>query len=544
MRDLAFGSIALLRREHAPSSIRAARAPTAVVRAALSSFVLLIAPTLHAQADDDDILAPAEPEAPAATGPVAKKVGLVTLVAVGDASKPLAEQVTARLQKELTDSKLAVGPLSLAPQGGAPVVDAGAEAAKKAKASADKELVKAQKLLAQMQLGRAEPAFQKAVAEYVAAAAVLENASPLIDARLGLAEVYARQGMEDEANESLTIAAVLNPEMVLDAAKYPPQFIRSFQKLRDRALAGERGALYFDETARGATIAIGSKAVGTAPLRVNDLPVGQHLIRLELTGVGVYSALVDVEAGLESTVSGGFFAAGGTSVEDLLAANQLDADAVRVVAAATKAAGLDVGVVGVVGKKRSTVPVALVAVLPNGSAQRLPQLDFDGDLLNLAIETLKAHDAILAMTSSSTVAPFDAGVLLEGMKVGVVEVAAVTMRYDVVAGAATDTRTERKQRVAGAEPDDSEGRQILAGGTGGRKRTLKKDEDRLSTRAPRSELTTTDESDSVLTNPWLWIGVGSGTAVVLGAVASGAAIAIWYFILPPTSAEVSVVLPE
>jgi hypothetical protein len=93
-------------------------------------------------------------------------------------------------------------------------------------------------------------------------------------------------------------------------------------------------------------------------------------------------------------------------------------------------------------------------------------------------------------------------------------------------------------------PTTARGRQILAGGTGGRKRTLKKDEDRLSAREPRTELTTTEESDSLLTNPWLWVGVGSGTAVIVGAVATGAAIAIWYFILPPTSAEVSVVLPE
>jgi hypothetical protein len=99
--------------------------------------------------------------------------------------------------------------------------------------------------------------------------------------------------------------------------------------------------------------------------------------------------------------------------EDLLAANQLDADAVRAVAEATKAAGLDVGLVGVVGKKRSTVPVALVAVLPNGTAQRLPQLDFDGDLLNLAIETLKAKDGILALLAASSVPAFEAGVLLE-----------------------------------------------------------------------------------------------------------------------------------
>jgi hypothetical protein len=313
MRDLASRSAAVARRERALPMTRRGTRAAAVVSACVSVAALLASPAIRAQSDDDDILAPAEPEAPKADAPVAKKVGLVTLVAVGDATKPIAEQVTERLKKELTDSKLAVGSLSLAPQGGGPVVDAGAEGAKKAKATADKELVKAKKLLGQMQLGRAEPAFQKAVSEYVAAASVLEDASPLIEARLGLAEVFARQGMEDEANESLSVAAVLNPELVLDTAKYPPQFIRSFQKLRDRVLAGEKGSLYFDETARGATISVGAKALGTAPLRVNDIPAGQHLVRLELTGVGVYSALVDVTPGTEATVSGGFFAAGGTS---------------------------------------------------------------------------------------------------------------------------------------------------------------------------------------------------------------------------------------
>lgn len=523
------------------------RAPQQTTRARrfatlfVGALIALAAPRASAQTDDDDILAPAEPTAPVAA-PSTKKVGLVNLVAVGDASKPLAEQVTTRLQKELTDGKLEVTTLSLAPAGGAAVVDAGADAAQKAKVVAEKELAKGQKLLAQMQLGRAETAFQKAATELQTAGPALTDTALLVDTQLGLAEVFARQGMEDEANAALTVAATHHPELVLDTAKYPPQFIRSFQKLRDRVVAGDKGTLFVDETARGATITLGAKAVGTAPLRIGDVPAGVHLVRLELPGVGAVSSLVEVTAGLESTVSGGFFAKGGTSPEDVLAANQLDAESVRAIAEATKAAGLDIALAGVVGKKRSTVPVALVAVRPTGEATRVPTLDFDGDLLNLAIETLKAKETVLAHVAAPAAA-YEPGVLLDGMKVGVVEVAAITLRYELSSAGPSETRTDRKTRVAGAEPDD-DGRRIIEGGQSGRRRTLKKDDDRISTRAPRTELTTTEESDSILTSPWLWVGVGSGTAVVVGAVATGAALAIWYFILPPTSAEVSVTLPE
>ena len=67
-----------------------------------------------AQEDDDaDILAPAEPDEVKKPVATKKKVGFVPLVPVGDANRPLADQVAEGLTKEFEEADFAVAPLAL-----------------------------------------------------------------------------------------------------------------------------------------------------------------------------------------------------------------------------------------------------------------------------------------------------------------------------------------------------------------------------------------------------------------------------------------------
>jgi hypothetical protein len=64
------------------------------------------------------------------------------------------------------------------------------------------------------------------------------------------------------------------------------------------------GSMYVDSRPRGARVLVNGKAVGTTPLRLTDLPVGSHVVRLELEDHRVWSTSARVQAGQEARVTG------------------------------------------------------------------------------------------------------------------------------------------------------------------------------------------------------------------------------------------------
>jgi hypothetical protein len=64
------------------------------------------------------------------------------------------------------------------------------------------------------------------------------------------------------------------------------------------------GSLSVDSRPRGARVVVNGKAVGTTPLRLSDLPIGSHVVRLELDNYRVWSTSATVQAGQETRVSG------------------------------------------------------------------------------------------------------------------------------------------------------------------------------------------------------------------------------------------------
>jgi hypothetical protein len=74
---------------------------------------------------------------------------------------------------------------------------------------------------------------------------------------------------------------------------------------RDSAPSGSSlGSVYVDSRPRGAQVFVDGRAVGTTPLRIPDIQVGTHVVRLELAGHRVWSASRDVTAGQETRVTG------------------------------------------------------------------------------------------------------------------------------------------------------------------------------------------------------------------------------------------------
>jgi hypothetical protein len=64
------------------------------------------------------------------------------------------------------------------------------------------------------------------------------------------------------------------------------------------------GSVFVDSRPRGARVFVDGKEVGTTPLRLAEVGIGSHVVRLELPDHRIWSNSVRVAAGAESRVTG------------------------------------------------------------------------------------------------------------------------------------------------------------------------------------------------------------------------------------------------
>ncbi len=73
---------------------------------------------------------------------------------------------------------------------------------------------------------------------------------------------------------------------------------------REPATQGYSGTIYVDSRPRGATVLIDGKAVGTTPASIPDIPIGSHVVRLELADHRAWTTSTRVTAGEQARVTG------------------------------------------------------------------------------------------------------------------------------------------------------------------------------------------------------------------------------------------------
>jgi hypothetical protein len=115
------------------------------------------------------------------------------------------------------------------------------------------------------------------------------------------------------AREQFTLSAA-EPTRALSFRLQPVPGAAPPSVRRDEAPSGERrasapsgpllGSVYVDSRPRGAQVFVDGRVVGTTPLRVPDIQIGTHVIRLELAGHHVWSVSRQVTAGQETRVTG------------------------------------------------------------------------------------------------------------------------------------------------------------------------------------------------------------------------------------------------
>jgi hypothetical protein len=511
--------------------------------------------------DIDDILAPLEEEE-SKPKDEATRLGIVQLVPIGGATQELADQVLEGISREFQDQSFVVEDLSVVIDTG-PAKKVDLKQGKKAAAAGKKHLKKAKKLLKKLKFGRAQKYFKKALVEFEKAPAALEDLTPVIDTYLGLAEGYARQGQEEESTEAMRTLAALNPEIEIDTDVYPPQFIRTLSKTLKRVMKADRATLIVDASARGADIQIDGREIGTAPLMIRDIPAGRHYVRVYLENGGLYGAILDLEPGQEMTIEPGFVDSSIIGPVERLAGNQFDDRVAALVADAAKEAELTGAIVGVVSKTRATVPTALIYVDTKSKMVRhLDLLEFDGDLLNMAIESLKASEEVQKSIKGKKFSLVDDEPLIENVKIAQEEqLDELALRFEVqLEYKETKSKKKRKSRKKKRRKkkrsrsattddegdDDEDSRAVLSAGSRGNRKTLRDNSGDPLRRSRRSSARTeleAGEESSFWAQPWVWVGAAAGGAAVVGIVGGGA-LGATYLVLPPTVGQANVVLPE
>jgi hypothetical protein len=515
---------------------------------AVFAITLAFSSAAVAQVDDDDllILDDSDDEKAAPAGPQ-KKVGMVPLVAIGDASEALAESVSSGIKKELADGAFAIEALAVTEtaSGAKFSEDAGA----KSRAAGDKRLAKGKDLLAKRRMGQAQKQFERALAEYAKGAAAMNDVTGPLAAWAGIAEVNARQGKDEASAAALESLARLNPEHALDAEVYPPAFLTAFTAASQKVLEEKTGTVSVDATAAGATVWVNGREVGRAPIKVTGVLPGKTYVRALREGVGAFGVVVEVKPEADAKVSPGFQSLDAKGPVDLLKQNNFSPDAAKAVAAAAKAKGYDAALVGVVAKTDKTVPTTVYVIDANtAKARRVGPLDLDTDLLNLTIEGVKLAKETEKLLGGEGTDVF-VGELIPGVKAGAAApVAEVAIRFD--APQETRTRTRRRSRL---NPDgDEEERRVLSGGRS-RTSSLKDDDVESGLRAQEEKKKrprlATDEDIPLTEQAWFWptvIGGGVASAVAIGGITYAGLVAgeILPDPRPRNGARVVLVIPE
>lgn len=136
-----------------------------------------------------------------------------------------------------------------------------------------------QGLLADLQFGPAATAFTGSV-EAAMADPANADFKVLREALIGLAVARFRAGQEKEARAALAEVSRLDPSYRLPAGRYPPVFVRAFEKARRGEARARRGVLVLDGPS-GWTVFVDGRAGGPLPAKLTGLRHGPHLVRAE-----------------------------------------------------------------------------------------------------------------------------------------------------------------------------------------------------------------------------------------------------------------------
>lgn len=145
-------------------------------------------------------------------------------------------------------------------------------------------------------------ALAEAVVAFEQGAASLTDASSLVEAQLLEGAAWAVQGDQKAARRSFERALVLDPAAELPPGSFPPAVEKAWSDAKAKAGTGGNGTLTVYATPAAAEVWVDGKFRGSAPVVLEDVPVGRHLVRVWREGYQGYGVVAEVKKSVEASV--------------------------------------------------------------------------------------------------------------------------------------------------------------------------------------------------------------------------------------------------
>ncbi|MFT3708413.1 MAG: PEGA domain-containing protein [Archangium sp.] len=225
------------------------------------------------------------------------------------------------------------------------------------------------------------------------------------DAYVKLAAAAFRMGEEKDAKNALLDLARFSPSYVMPPG-FPPVFQREFEKAKKRLDKQPKGSISIEGPA-GATAYVDGRDLGMVPVLEENVPGGQHYIKVEGGKTDRFGQIVQVTNGVvkvKASFGGGPEGSGGprsvikqgAGVADPAIAATVDVEMQNRVMAYAKAANAEYALIGYVYKtsdSQLTAGTALFSVRKSQFATLTP-VSFDTDVLTANTESFKLADEV------------------------------------------------------------------------------------------------------------------------------------------------------
>ncbi len=221
----------------------------------------------------------------------------------------------------------------------------------------------------------------------------------LLEAYVSLAVASFRRGDEESAQKALGSLVRLSPGYQLPDGRFPPIFVREFEKAKKRVERMPQGTITVDGPP-GAVAFVNDVNLGMVPVAQENLTAGTHYVKVEGTRGELFGAAVDLRS-REAKVTATFGAAGQSPAQAMAAPSGavgpiLDAAAARAALEACRRTGAGFALVGVLyrsGEHQLSAATAVYSAKAQGFIP-LPPFAFDHELLTANVEAYRMADAV------------------------------------------------------------------------------------------------------------------------------------------------------
>lgn len=165
-----------------------------------------------------------------------------------------------------------------------------------------KKLQRGQQMYDAFELGPAVATLNEAVLAFERGAGALTDPQPYIKALQWLGASYALQADRKAAKQSFVRALLINRRAQLQGAGFPPTVMELYSAAREDATSRPQARLTVYSNPAAAEVYVDGVFRGTAPLTVEGLGAGQHLLRVYRAGFQGFGQVVKLVEGSEKTV--------------------------------------------------------------------------------------------------------------------------------------------------------------------------------------------------------------------------------------------------